>query len=342
MLPPGSQNTSWHTYEIELPEGVISFSAELLGLSADADLYLRKNQPATVSAFECRSFNGGTAAEICTLDVGTTPPVSAGPWFVSVTNQTEDVAISYVLRISWSLATPDSPPTVFTGLANSISSSGATLEGEVNPEGLSTSSHFEYGPNASYGNATAPQDAGSGDFELPVMSGLSELQCGQTYHYRLVATNAAGTSLADDRSFSTGECSPEPLLLDRDATVAKVLPPGPRQASWHYYKVLLPDDVASFTTELFDLTADADLYVRKGLAPTPDTYYCSPYLGETNPETCVFDGGTNPAVAPGYWYIAVTNWTENESIGYSLRVSWTALPLEAVFSNSFEDTTGAE
>jgi len=35
--------------------------------------------------------------------------------------------------------------------------------------------------------------------------------------------------------------------------------------------------------------------------------------------------------------VSVTNWAENVSLTYSLRVSWTISPPEEIFTDGFED-----
>jgi len=97
---------------------------------------------------------------------------------------------------------PD-PPTVTTGSATSVTSTSATLTGAVNPNGLSTTYYFEYGTTTSYGSKTAETDAGSGTDEVSVNADLTGLSEGTTYHFRLQATNSAGTNYGDDATFTT-------------------------------------------------------------------------------------------------------------------------------------------
>lgn len=335
-LPPGAQNTSWHHYSVELPEGVTSVRAELFDLSADADLYLRKDQPSTVNDNDCRSFSGSTTPEICEQNLATNPPVSPGLWYVSVANFTANVSLSYTIHVTWTTEQAQSPPVVTTDPAIEITQTSATLNATVNPQQLSTSAHFEYGPTSEYGNTTPPADTGSGDMEVPVSKAITDLVCGETYHFRIVATNSDGTSEGDDQSFETGDCGVEPPLLANGAKVSFMLPPDARNSSWHHFRVQLPIGVTSVTAELFDLTADADLYLRKDVPATLISYDCRPFIGGTNPETCIHDGNTTPPVSPGLWYLSVTNWAENVSIGYSVRVTWTTLAPENVFTDGFE------
>ena len=99
--------------------------------------------------------------------------------------------------------TTTGPPTVQTGPAQSVGSTGATLTGSVNPNGRSTSWYFEYGRTTSYGSKTATSNGGSGTGVGGVSAAVSGLAQGTAYHYRLVAESSAGTSRGLDASFTT-------------------------------------------------------------------------------------------------------------------------------------------
>src|SRR4029078_2916186 len=49
--------------------------------------------------------------------------------------------------------TPGAPGTS-TGSATSVASTGTTVNGNVNPDGLATTYHFDWGTTASYGNSS--------------------------------------------------------------------------------------------------------------------------------------------------------------------------------------------
>src|SRR5437870_2645338 len=93
-------------------------------------------------------------------------------------------------------------PSVTTGSASSVSATTANLNGSVVPNGQETSWHFEFGTSTSYGIATATKSAGSGTSSTNVSAAVAGLTPGTTYHYRLVATNAAGTTPGGDRTFT--------------------------------------------------------------------------------------------------------------------------------------------
>jgi Zn-dependent metalloprotease len=101
-------------------------------------------------------------------------------------------------------APPPQPPSVTTGSASGVSQSAATLNGSVDPNGLATSYHFEYGTTSSYGSSTSSQSAGSGTSAVAASAGISGLAAGTTYHFRLVASNSAGTTQGSDQTFTTG------------------------------------------------------------------------------------------------------------------------------------------
>ena len=87
--------------------------------------------------------------------------------------------------------------------ASSITTISAQLNGSVNPNGAATTYHFDYGTSASYGSSTSATNTGSGSSAVAVGATLTGLTPGTTYHYRLVATNSAGTSHGGDVTFTT-------------------------------------------------------------------------------------------------------------------------------------------
>lgn len=83
----------------------------------------------------------------------------------------------------------------------------ALLGGRVYAGGEATTYYVEYGKTASYGSQVpaAPGDAGSGSASTAALRThvVSGLEPETTYHYRLVATNASGTSEGPDLTFTT-------------------------------------------------------------------------------------------------------------------------------------------
>src|SRR5436305_8373681 len=92
-------------------------------------------------------------------------------------------------------------PVATTGNATAITPTSATINGTVNPEGQSTTYYFEYGTTTSYGSQTSMAGAGSGTADVKVSTAIEALTPNTTYHYRVVASNASGTTLGTDVSF---------------------------------------------------------------------------------------------------------------------------------------------
>jgi phosphodiesterase/alkaline phosphatase D-like protein len=94
-------------------------------------------------------------------------------------------------------------PSATTGPTTAVGPTSATVTGSVNPGGQATTSYVEYGKTTAYGSKTSSQNAGSGSAAVAVSVGLTGLDSGTTYHYRVVATNAAGTDHGSDGVFTT-------------------------------------------------------------------------------------------------------------------------------------------
>jgi phosphodiesterase/alkaline phosphatase D-like protein len=97
------------------------------------------------------------------------------------------------------------PPPVLTLPATAVGTTTATLNGTVHSQGISTAVSFEWGTDTSYGN-TIPGTPSPISFNspTPVSAGLTTLSNNTTYHFRVVATNANGTSYGNDMTFTTG------------------------------------------------------------------------------------------------------------------------------------------
>ncbi len=90
-----------------------------------------------------------------------------------------------------------------TTYTESVSSTSAALIAGLYPNGESTSYHWQYGTSAAYGFQTASVTVPAGTSVLSVTGALAALAPSTTYHYRLVATNASGTSYGYDFTLTT-------------------------------------------------------------------------------------------------------------------------------------------
>jgi len=94
------------------------------------------------------------------------------------------------------------PPVVITNAAVNVTTSSATLNGSLDPHGLSTTVYFQYGLTASYGSVT-PMQTQTGNTYRTITANISGLAPHTTYHFRMVASNSGGTRMGSDRTFTT-------------------------------------------------------------------------------------------------------------------------------------------
>jgi len=95
------------------------------------------------------------------------------------------------------------PPGVTTGSATAINTGGAKLAGTLLPNLRDSSYYFQYGVTTAYGSTSVAQGGGAGNSPVGVNVTAAGLKSGTTYHFRLVAVNAEGTSFGSDATFKT-------------------------------------------------------------------------------------------------------------------------------------------
>jgi hypothetical protein len=134
-------------------------------------------------------------------------------------------------------------PTVTTSSATSIGHTGATLHASVDPHGLATTYAFQYGTSTAYGAQTGGHSAGSGTSTKAVSLAISGLTPGVVYHFRVIASNADGTSIGTDRSFKTTlpPAKPPAVLMTapfapsaNGVTLTAVLNPGGATTTYRF------------------------------------------------------------------------------------------------------------
>jgi hypothetical protein len=97
------------------------------------------------------------------------------------------------------------PPAAVTNAVLLVDQTSAAVTASLNPEGaLVSECRFEYGTTMSYGSSVpCIPPPGSGTSPVAVGEALTSLSPNTTYHFRIVATNAGGTSYGVDHVFST-------------------------------------------------------------------------------------------------------------------------------------------
>jgi hypothetical protein len=134
-------------------------------------------------------------------------------------------------------------PTVTITPTTGVTSSAATLNGSVNPNGADTNWYFEFGTSTSYGTKTPAKTIRAGTHAMNVSAPLAGLTAGTTYHFRLVASNTAGPSNSADQTFATsGPAGSAPSVVTSaasgvtgsSATLNGSVTPNASTTSWYF------------------------------------------------------------------------------------------------------------
>jgi hypothetical protein len=133
-------------------------------------------------------------------------------------------------------------PAATTGPAEEVTTTSATATGTIDPNGLATTYHVEYGTSSAYGLVTRDRNAGAGNEPLGVRVALSGLTPDTDYHYRLVAENGDGVATGSDATLRTqprprppGAATGKPRPVGATATTLRgtVVPNG-LQTEYHF------------------------------------------------------------------------------------------------------------
>jgi hypothetical protein len=130
-------------------------------------------------------------------------------------------------------------PAVATAPASGVNTTSARLNGSVDPNGQATSWWFEYGTSTGYGLKTPTHNAGRGARAVDVSTDVSRLSVGTGYHFRLVASNATGTSYGGDQSFTTFgqpgvQTNAPQSIAATSAVLSGSIDPRGRATSWYF------------------------------------------------------------------------------------------------------------
>ena len=108
-------------------------------------------------------------------------------------------------------------PVITNPAASAVSATSATLEADVNPGGLPTTYQIEYGTSTEYGHSApaAPVAVGEGTSPVAVSQQVTGLEPDTTYHWRVVASNEAGSTTSTDHTFVYDETATTTLPDER-------------------------------------------------------------------------------------------------------------------------------
>ncbi len=94
-------------------------------------------------------------------------------------------------------------PTISLAKATVTGSTSAIVSATINPNGIATTYHVNYGKTASLGTATQTLTLPAATTGQAVQIPLNELDFGTTYHFTVTASNATRSATTVDQSFTT-------------------------------------------------------------------------------------------------------------------------------------------
>jgi len=112
-------------------------------------------------------------------------------------------------------------PSTTSGQVGSVMGNSAVIAAAIYPNGTNTTAYIQWGTTANYGNSTTPMALGDGLDPVTLRQTLTGLQPGTLYHYRVVTSNAYGTTYGPDQTFYV-----DPAVLLGDANGDGVLEQG--------------------------------------------------------------------------------------------------------------------
>lgn len=180
LSPAFASGTTTYTATVPNAGSTITVTPTL----ADANATVRVNGNLVTS---------GTPSGAVSLSVGSNPAIT-----VLVTAQ-DGTTKTYSVT-----PTRNPLPIATTLAATSFGSSTATLNGTVNPQGVSTTVTFRYGTTTAYGstvNVTGSPFTGTS--VTNVSAALTGLLPGTLYHYQILAANSTDSTTGADMTFTT-------------------------------------------------------------------------------------------------------------------------------------------
>jgi hypothetical protein len=272
---------------------------ELTNLSADVDLYVRKDSSPTLTSYDCRPYNGGTSSETCTLSNS-----GSATWYISVQGYE---AGSFNLKATLSGGSTVFPADPLT--SGQAVSSSVGLDGWKNYKITSASSDTQLQVDLT--NLSADVDLYVRKDSSPT---LTSYDCrpyrGGTNSESCTLTNSdSATWYISVHGYQAGSFNLAATLSGSGSTVTELT--SGQQVSdfagyhlWKKYKITSSASDAELKVDMTNLSSDVDLYVQQGAEPSLTSYACRPYAGGTTSESCTL---TNNGATE--WYVSVYGYT---------------------------------
>ena len=311
IIMPGEAVTAtlvqneWAYFTVAGVQAGEQLAASLTGLSNDLDLYVRDGDIPSLGTYDCRSWNGNTDDELCEVSASDNLIIGvfgyrAGTFTLQLDGAGGSTAGSTDSGSTDSGNTDSGNTdsgstdggTTGTGSDNTIAVGGS----ESGAVGLGEWQIFEVDNTAGVENGLASLTGLSADIDLYVRIGsaptLDTFDCrswvGNTGDESCGVNLASGTAFIGVHGYQSGSFT---LSLAGGADVSVInlgdtSNSAVAQSSWNYYRVSDSNSVASVISDLTNLQADSDLYMKIGALPSLTDFDCRSFAGSTSDESC--------------------------------------------------------
>ncbi len=283
-------------YRIIVPSGQTKFEIEMSGGTGDADLYVKRDAPPTVSDYDYRPFLPGNN-ETVTID-----NPQGGNWLIMIRGYHAYSGVTLVATFGGGggggeTVIPLSNGVPVTGLSGAT---GTEVFYKIDvPAGQSKLEIETYGGTGDldmYVRKNSKPTTSEWDWR-PYLSGNNEIVTinspeAATYYIMLRAYQAyAGATLV---ATYVPVSEPSVVTLSNNVPVTGI---SGAAGNEKFYKIIVPAGQDFLNISISGGTGDCDLYVKKGAKPTTSSYDYRPYLIGNNESVEI----ENPAAAT--WYI---------------------------------------
>jgi hypothetical protein len=202
-----SGNTPYVTWREETPSGTKAFAGHFVNAANptfvldESDVPLTPTGTGPGQANVREPISSGCIATPFNRDGQACQGAAVGTPFFLFTNGTSPLGL---------FADAYKPGQPVTAAASGITTTAATLNGTVNPEGAAVEVSFQFGTTSAYGQATPSQTLPLGNAPAGFTAQLSGLPAGTTIHYRALATSDFGTFAGADQTLTTTGVTPPP------------------------------------------------------------------------------------------------------------------------------------
>jgi hypothetical protein len=215
-------------------------------------------------------------------------------------------------------------PEITTEPASEVLYTEAAVNATVDPVGLTTNYHCDYGPTMAYGTAT-PEETLVGEASAQAHCALVALRQSVTYHFRVVAQNAWGSTDGEDRTFTTlaeagkGSCPNEAFRAGPSSALPNCRAyelVSPNLNSMLPFDLREGEPADPFAGPLVSPNGENVIYYGEGTPPgsegngknaylatrTSTGGWVNTFVGPTGAESPeVFAGGTTPSHSYAFW-----------------------------------------